>query len=355
MASSRAIQKTEGGSLAQHQDPIRGLTVRFPADRFNVLAPVVHMDRTPPGTRIMVTEVRVDTDKSAKQVFPIAGGDLMLGKVVLDRFCQAAGISWDSVRRIDDGRHPHYYQLEVKGHMTDFDGTIRHLTDAKAIDLREDAGGGIPGKDYEEIVSKNSKPERQLREARKFIHEIAISKAKNRAISGGLGIKRSYTHKELQKPFIIPRLALDPNDASSCELIKANAAGATSALFGARQKVIDATFEEESAPEDLPVHEPAGDEGDAAHPPEVASPSDTAHDENGEVVGDRETLDLVKSAWARAQAAGMKPAAFKQLCETATGKVRKEQMTLSEARAVMRAVEAFVANADAFEDDGMPV
>lgn len=361
MAAQQALTKRENTALAQPSDPIQGLTVRFPSNKYNVLAPVVHMDRLPEGTRLVVTEVSVNADKKAKETFAIAGGDLMLAKVVLDRVAQAAGVSWDSVRRIDDGKHPHYYHVEVKGHMTDFDGTVRQLCDAKAIDLREDAGGGVPGKDYEEIVRKarSARPPRdpsgQLQEARKFIQEIAASKAKNRALACGLGIKRSYSQDDLKKPFIVPKLVLDPSLPAARELIMANAAGATAALYGARQHVIDATFEEATAESD-PAYSPgvqdSGEEEGESAVPSAAPPSSDTDDVGGPAV-----KAIMRESWAKATAAGMSADNFRTLCASATGKQKKDEMTPADARAVLSAVEAFVANAVAQdeEDDGMPV
>ncbi len=302
-----------------------------------------------------MAEVRVTNfDPKAKQVFAIAGGELLLSKVILDQIAGAAGISWMETRRIDDGKHPHYYQMFVKGQVTGFDGATRTITGTKAIDLREDAGNGIMGKDYEEIVSKAKKKNRsyenQLREARKFIGEIAESKAKNRAISGGLGIKRAYTRAELNKPFIVPKLAIDSQHPAAQTAILANLTGATGALFGEQQRqlgagaaVVEATLEPSDG-------EPSSSGGEEAAAPNPAAASNTAgqeppHDpDTGEVLDD--PIAIVKREWARAKEAGMDPKGFGALCKSATEKERKEDMTLDDAQAVTRAVNAFIANSE---------
>jgi hypothetical protein len=248
-------KKTE--ALAKQENPVQPLVVRFPEEKYNLLAPTVHMaGGLPAGTRLVVTEVQIDPDpklRPGREVFPLPGGALLIGKTGLDRIANAAGVSWIEEVRKDDRQHPYYVEAFVKGRITDFDGTTREITGSKTIDLREQVGtSGIPGKDYGEIVTKakakNNDPSRQLMEARKFIAEIAFSKAQNRAIASALGIKRGYTKADLQKPFVIPKLALDTTDPAARDLAQANAAGATVAMYGAkaaaRSDVVDADFEE---------------------------------------------------------------------------------------------------------------
>jgi hypothetical protein len=349
MSASQAIQKREPQQVTQN--PINLLFEQFGEDQYNVLAPVTHMAGQPPGTRLSVSEVRVNPDPKAREVFSIAGGQMLIGKPKLDQIAAAAGISWFEERQVDGGSHPHLVQMMVRGRITDFDGVTREITGTKMIDLRESVDG-VPGKDYEEIVDKaragNRDPSRQIREARKFIAEIAASKAKNRAIASALGIKRSYTKEELRRPFVVPKLVLDPSSAHARDLILANVGGATAALYGAKAQanVVDADFEE-SAPTALPGPK-GGMEGGVPAPP-----SELRHDSNGEVLGDEEVIRIVKESWVKAKAAGMSGADFKGLCQAQTSKGRKEDMTASEARKVLKAVEAFVANID--DDDDTPV
>lgn len=360
MASQKALTKTQPTALAVTGDPVTAALTAY-REGCNVLAPVVHMPELPAGTRIVVSLVKVDPSKEARETFPIAGGDLLLGKVALSRISQAAGVSWTSTRRVDDGKHPHLYQAEVKGYVTDFTGRRREVADQKTIDLREDAGGGIPGKDFDEIVTKaekgNRDPSGQLMEARKFIAEIATSKAKNRAIADVLGIKRSYTKEELSRPFAVPQLTLDPNDREARALIQANAGGAQEALFGARAKVIDATFEEaaQPAPGSSPgdsVGSPAGEVGGEGA--QSSPPANTEDAEGDAEVGSRAVLDAIKVSWTLAKNAGMTAQAFGAACKSATGKARKEEMTVADATAVAKAVAAFI-EAKQSDDGDMPI
>lgn len=348
MASERALTKTQQQrAMALPQNPVTALFQQFDADRYNVLAPVTHMAELPHGTRLAVTEVKINPDPASKEVFPIAGGQLMPSKVSLDRIAAASGISWLEEKRIDNARHPHYVEMFVRGKITDFDGTVREVTGVKALDLREDAGGGISGKDYAEIIAKagkgNRDPSQQLMEARKFIQEIAASKAKNRAIASALGIKRSYSREELQRSFIVPKLVVDTNNAQAQTMMLANMLGATQALYGARPAAPSVVVE---AKLDQSVEHDGKEVGEA---PSSSPASDTepAHDGNGEL----DVSATVKDAWNKAKAGGMTPDAFRALCQSQTGKSRKEDMSPSDVRAVALAVDAYLSNAD----DAVPV
>ncbi|MFH1834211.1 MAG: hypothetical protein ABH877_04230 [bacterium] len=345
----RALVKYTQQQLAKASQSLTALAELFGPDGYNLLAPTVHM-AIPQGMSLAITEVRVsplvDDRGAGEDVVKIGGGNLLVRKHKLDQIANGAGISWIQEQRLDGGQHPHYFEAFVRGKITDYDGTVRELVGSKTIDLRESVGG-VPGKDYDEIVSKaaasNRDPTNQLREARKFGAEIAFSKAKNRAIAQALGIKRSYTAAELQKPFVIPKLILDPGDPDARELIMANAAGATSALYGAKAaaapKVVDVPFEEADAEtSDEPDHDPVT--GEVVDGP----------------VGVAETpADVIIATWARAKAAGITGVEFAAICKANCGKSRKEDMSIDEAVAVANAVAGRIAASSDPEDDGCPV
>lgn len=349
MASQQALTRQQTQSIGAVRSATAQIFDAFPEDKYIVLAPRTHMAELPPGMRLSVTEVSINPDPDSREVFPIAGGSLLIGKPKLDAIAAAAGISWTQERRIDGGRHPHYVEMEVKGRMVDFDGTVRELTGHKVIDLRQDVGG-VAGKDYAEIVHKAKTarkprdPGPQLMEARKFIAEIAVSKAKNRAIASALAFKRSYTRAELRKPFIIPKLTLDASDERSRRAIEAQMVGATAALYGGAPQVIDATFD---TPD--PAYSPGEPDGEASGATPPVPEANT---------GVPEVLAAIREAWSADKAGGMTAEVFRQLCGAATGKHRKEDMTVEDASAVVAAVEAYLANQSAAaedEDDGLPV
>lgn len=361
--SSTALQRQDTAIAQRSANPIDALQHRFSADRYIVLAPKTHMAHLPAGTTIAVTEVQVDTNPKKKEVFPISGGDLMLSKVSLDRVAAAAGITWLDEQRRDDRRHPHYCEMFVRGRMTDFDGTVREITGHKIVDLREDAGDGVQGKDYAEIVSKaaQAKPPRdpsgQLMEARKFIAEIAASKAKNRAIASGLGIKRSYSRDDLKRPFIIPKLIPDSSDQATKQLMLAQMLGATSALYG-NSRIVDAQLEEVHQNSAPPVEEPEAEDGERSDAPASSSAEppplpdfdeEPPHvEDTGEVLlTEEEREERITRAWRKAASQGMVAGAWKKLIKSASGKARMADLTADDVVAIEQSVDAFVANGGA--------
>ena len=341
--SNTAMQTTQQGGAMTTKQPgaLQSVTSKifdqFPEQNYNVLAPRTHMDGLPAGTRLAITEVIVNPDQNAGEVFFVARDKLLIGKPKIDAIAAAAGISWLEEKRTDPNTHPHYVEMFIRGKVTDFDGTVREITGTKAIDLRQDAGGGIPGKDFSDITSKNRSPEKQLNEARKFIHEIAASKARNRAISSALGIQRSYSKEQLARPFVIPKLVLDTSHPAAQDVVLANLSGATAALYGARHnQVVDAEFEETAPAAQLPP------------PPEPEHNPQTG--EVSEQPGGEAALTVIRDAWGKAKSAGMNVETFVGLCRNNTGKDRKEDMTTADANMVLAAVEAFIA-----ASEGMPI
>jgi hypothetical protein len=85
---------------------------------------------------------------------------------------------------------------------------------------------------------RNDGGARQILELRKFLLRHAERKAKSRAIAD-LGVKRSYTKKELEKPFAVARLMFNGHVEGDPELtrefrlkIADSFLGASSALYG---------------------------------------------------------------------------------------------------------------------------
>jgi hypothetical protein len=136
----------------------------------------------------------------------LGGGKVGLSGVTISKIGNAAGADWDPDKsgRLDNGSDPHYCHYRAVGYVRNFDGSKRTIDGEVEIDARE----GSPQLD--EITAKakggNRDPKSQILELRKFILRHAESKAKNRAIAYGCGLKRSYNPEELKKPFAVCRL-----------------------------------------------------------------------------------------------------------------------------------------------------
>ncbi len=334
--------KNEKSTALTKRDP-DALSKTFDNDNFHYLAPKAMMTEVPRGMRLIAT--RVDVDPDTDDVYPIPGPGNKHGitKPLLNQAAAAAGITWLYSKRIDDKKHPHYVEWEVRARMMTMDGTVREETANKTIDFRADIGDGQPGSDR-----KAMKSDRQLDQALPNINSLAETKAKNRCIRSLTGMKTSYTKDELRKPFIFVKLTVDPNSELGNKAAMAAMFGATNAMFGPapEQKVVDAEIEDTT-----------GEPADAEPSPAASAGSDLDPDvdpQTGEVqTGTPDIIEQVKKLWMYARDKGMEPAKFKELCNAATGKDRKEDFTIDDVGEVVKRVEAFLANTAG--DDEVPV
>lgn len=201
----------------------------------NYCAPLRKMNRIPKCFGIEPRVVIVDArpiDKGGEVFRTVKGYDgkpdkWSFGKVVMMKLSQAAGINWLSSVRHDDASDPHYAEIEVHGSILGFDGSWKHMTGRKSVDLRDGSG-----------EAKEMSPG-QLAQARRFPVELAETKAKKRAISQHLCLEGSYTLEQLNKPFVVPAVVIDSENTDSeheravirAEIVK-NAMRGRAALYG---------------------------------------------------------------------------------------------------------------------------
>jgi hypothetical protein len=129
---------------------------------------------------------------------------MLLGHVV-KQIAAAAGVSWimEQTGRLDDGSDPHFCHFRAVGMVTSFDGSKRVVSGEVDMDLRD----GSPQVDAlkARAAAKKRDASDQIREMRLFILRHAETKSKLRAICD-IGLRRSYTERELSKPFVVARL-----------------------------------------------------------------------------------------------------------------------------------------------------
>ena len=218
--------------------PVEKALQRYQPQKYNVLTPIISIDRLPEMSRLSVRVVQADTNDSAGDCYhsPLFMGknERAPTKVLLDKIAAAAGISWVQSRRVDDGSDPHYCMWEAIAELVDFDGTKRRVIRSKSVDLRDGA----------EAVKKM--PSKMLAQQRGQIVELAESKTCNRVIRSALSMKQKFTLEELKRPFVIPRLVpdMDMDDPTVKAAVVAQRLGVERQLFGPpAPPVIDAEVE----------------------------------------------------------------------------------------------------------------
>jgi hypothetical protein len=240
-----ASTNNNGTAIAQRPIDIAGLEVaassrnpreitkriREAMETAFLISPMTQCPTLPEGCEVAFSTVMADTDIEHKEIYPIAGGQFGLHKVVLNRIKIAIGVDWDrdASGRLDDGSNAHFCHYKAFGYVRKFDGTFDTIEGDEAIDLR--AGSALCDEirmtkiekylaKAEKDAKRELKPaERQqvirdaelaadsdIRKKRIKILRLTQTSAQNAAIRT-LGIKTSYTKEELEdKPFVIASL-----------------------------------------------------------------------------------------------------------------------------------------------------
>jgi hypothetical protein len=328
-------EKARTTALAR-RDPT-AMERQYDNGRYHYLAPRMMIDELPAGMRLVAT--RVDVDTHSDDVYQIPGGSKVgIAKAKLNALAAGAGITFTHSKRVDDKRHPHYVEWEVGGRMVMPDGSVREETANKAVDLRSDIGDGTQGADLEKITSlaakKKRDPSGEIVQQRQHILSMAETKAKNRLIRSMVGLQTSYERKDLGKPFVMVKLAVDPSSELGGKAAMAAMYGATNALFApAPAPIIDAEVKE------LPAPDENEDEVTTPETPETHPETPEADGEGGG--GD--VLEQLMKVWQYAEKHEMPAATFREISFAATGKQRKADFEAADIERVVQAVEDWIA------------
>lgn len=252
--------------------------------QYHLVSPATSCGALPEGCEVALSMIKVsaNTDKGGPgEVAPVGGGKLSLSGFVLKRIAAAAGVSWDmnATGRLDDGSDPHYASYRAVGWVRNFDGSARCISGEVEIDMRE----GSP-----QLVAMKARAkdganiESQIRDTRLFILRHAETKAKLRAIAD-MGVKRSYTAAELDKPFCVARLMWTgrTNDPDLKRIFAEKTAdamiGAASAMYGTQSAPV------QRAPQALQVHAPQVP-AMGGHPPPALGAASRGWDDDHDLV-----------------------------------------------------------------------
>ncbi len=242
---SIVMPNADGAALVgAFADPVAITTALMQAQQhYHVITPAMSVGGIPEGCEIYTSLVAVQP--YGPEVYNITGDrknpkdddSVGIDKVALRKIWAAIGGTWQHSRRTDNNSHPHYCAWEAAGLYEQFDGKVCRVLGNVDIDVRAPLGPA-----YVEIVEKakksNRDPASQLLELRKFLLRQCESKAMNKAVSE-VGVRRSYKRSDLNKPFLVARLAVTGRTADP-ELRKefarmhyAARLQGTSALYGA--------------------------------------------------------------------------------------------------------------------------
>ena len=204
---------------------------------YNLLSPFTQITGLAPQHGIIASVVKINPD-------PVKGGpgevydglpfldkqlgEVALAKIGLRKIAEGAGISITTTRT-DPRSIPYLWEFKAIATYRGIDGTVVTREATAEWDLR-DGSPRLKG------WSGN-----QVSEGRKNGLRNAETRAINAAIRE-FGIKQKYTQKELAKPFLVLRVAWqpDPSNPDQMRMVAENAMRGTSALYPAAAHALPA-------------------------------------------------------------------------------------------------------------------
>ena len=262
-------------------------------NQYNVLVPTQTIQEISPFHKPVLEIVRINPDpKAGGEVYEVVlgSGSFSLRAVALNKIAFAAGIIWNAKNsgRTDDGNNPDIISYRAEAAVRKEDGTYMIRNAEYMLDLKvvgEEIRDSYEQKSQALMKEKKQKNEkwteddrkgyveksvkRDMLQKRKFRLQLASTGAMDRVIRLILGLKSTYRREELEKPFVVPKIAFSPDvsDPKVRDLLLRQGLDATNVLFGPSSErsmidyqpehgVIDVTptgaEDEEKAPEKVP-------------------------------------------------------------------------------------------------------
>lgn len=214
-------------------------SMRLWGGNYNVLTPFSDVSGIAASFGIIASVVKINTDIAAGEVYsgttpdgrpamPFLKGkrgeateEFALAKIGLRKIAECGGIS-TSTERTDPRTIPHYWEFKAKASYRGLDGSTITREATFEWDLRD-------GSDRMKGWSPN-----QITEGRKNGLRACEARAINAAIRDcGCGIKQKYTRAELEKPFLVVRVAFQPDmsDPAIKQMVTQQALGGVSTMY----------------------------------------------------------------------------------------------------------------------------
>ncbi len=222
-----------------------------------MLVPTLTIQEISPFHKPVLEIVRINPNKDAGEVYEIVqgSGDFSLRAVSLQKIGYAAGLIWNArgCGRTDDGSNPNIISYRAEAAVRKEDGTYMPLSAEYMLDLEvieQEIRDSYEKKSQTLMQDKRKKGERWTEEdrknyvekslrrdmlqKRKFRLQLAQTGAMDIVIRKILGLKGTYKKEELEKPFVVPKIAFNPDvsDPKVRELLLKQGLDATNILFG---------------------------------------------------------------------------------------------------------------------------
>lgn len=246
----------------------------------NILIPFSEIDGLSDIHKAVIDKVYLSANPNDGDVYPQKGqkDSLILSYQGLMRLSMCAGIIWHpyETRRTDPRNDKLYVSFQAVGGIRKSDGTISFVSGHYDLDfeiieeeLRDQYWQTAKTNDKHKNKSEARQSEfvdfcvrRDMIFKRKHKMKLAESGAKARVIKALLGVKKSYTMKELKNPFVVVRVTIQPdlNDPKVKEQLTQISIQAITGIYGPNMAPAQITHYEEPPldinPEEIEEIEP---------------------------------------------------------------------------------------------------
>lgn len=226
----------------------RAAMAKWQEAHYNILTPFTNVSGIAPSFGIIASVVKINPESAGGEVYsgftdtgakamPFLKGEkgkpseeLALAKIGLRKIAECSGIS-TSTTRTDPRTIPHYWEFKAVASYRGLDGSTITREASFEWDLRD-------GSDRLKGWTAN-----QITEGRKNGRRNCEARAINAAIrESGCGIKQKYTRAELEKPFLVVRVAFQPDfsDPEIKRIVTERALGGTSMMYPPASRAVPA-------------------------------------------------------------------------------------------------------------------
>lgn len=210
----------------------------YPPAKFNLLIPVKTMQEISPMHKVVVNEVQINPDPTAKDVYKEKSGDLALSKKGLSKLMAAANIQVLDSRPIPTQKCNKCYQMAQATRLAPKCFECSNQDDVAyqvTIAVPEPSGTVRVVKATKELRMADEKArmsEGQFKQFFPYRTEQCETKALNRALREGLMVSATYKAEELSKPFAVALVVPNFSDPDMKKAMIERYAGGSAALFG---------------------------------------------------------------------------------------------------------------------------
>lgn len=193
---------------------------KYRKDKANVLVPSVLFDNSAGIYEPVLEVIQLSADEKDKDVYPGTSGK-RLSSVALAKIAQCGGIEWNEAASTYTELSPgQYCTFKAVGGIRKADGRLIQYVGYYNIDMqivREEIVSQATASAMKNANLKTDKArqdrinfvvDRDLRQKRKFMLQLAETGARNRVIRAMLSLKSEYSVQELAKPFVMMRYRL---------------------------------------------------------------------------------------------------------------------------------------------------